>query len=119
MCVDDDLRQQGDNRAVMIQHIFQRLFDHVANHPVGLGPQQIKGPSVCLQRQKADLRTVAVGYNQLVPGADNRGQGARGAFDIVALRIRCHRFAPAQHRVSAQGRNDQHSSHPKWPPARP
>ena len=36
---DNDLRQQGNNLTIMSQRVFQRLFNHIADHAVSLRAQ--------------------------------------------------------------------------------
>ena len=92
----------------MTQRIFQLLLDHVADHAAGLGPQHIQRIGLvrlvgrALQRQQPDLRAVAVGDDQPVPGLNDARQRARGLAHVGPLVFGRQRLAPPQQGVAAK-----------------
>lgn len=121
--VDLDLGQERRNRCAVAQRVLQFLFDQIADHSLGSGVEDIQrkgdfGP-VCglLQGQQADLRAVAVGHHEAVPGPDDPCQRGRGGSGVRPLCCRRHRLPPPEERITAKCRNHQHQSlRPPFPP---
>ena len=90
------------------------LFDHVADHALGLGAENIEWEDLvrlvgrALQRKQAHLGTVAVRHDQFVPGMDLCELGRR-EFHIGALNFGRHRFATPQQGISTQGNKNTHA----------
>lgn len=91
--VDFDLGQERGEGHLEVQQVAQFLFDDVADHAFGFGAEHVqrirrhRGVGRRLQRQQADLRTVAVGDHQFVAGMD-LGDLFRGDPDVGALIVR-------------------------------
>jgi len=98
--VDLDLGQQDGASAPGGQQVAQLLLDQVADHPLGLGAQDVQGVGTCapalraLQRQQSDLGPVAVGDDQLMRHGEGR-QGRGGDADIASLILCGEGLAPA------------------------
>jgi hypothetical protein len=81
------------------QQVAKFLFDHVADHALGLRPEYIERIRLVrfvrrtLQRQQPDLRTVAVCDHDLVARIDLRQRLGRNA-RVGTLHLGCHRLAP-------------------------
>ena len=90
--VDDRAGDQRGDGPVVAEPIAQLLLDHVPQHPLGLCPEDVKGILTHfvvrgrLQREQPDLRTVAVGHDEVVLlgdlGKRNAGFGDRGALVV-------------------------------------
>ncbi|MNP09454.1 hypothetical protein D3C76_1015610 [compost metagenome] len=89
------------------------MLDDVADHAFGFSPEDVQRVGfiglvgLCLQRQQADLRAIAVRDDQFVARMD-LGDLLGGDADIGALIVRSHGFATAQQGVTAQCNNDTH-----------
>jgi hypothetical protein len=88
------------------------LFDHVADHAVRLGAEDVERVGLesirrGLERKHADLGSVAVGKDELVLPR-NRGQGLGRHPHVDALVLGRHGLATAQQGVAAQGDYDPH-----------
>ena len=111
--VDLGHRQHGGERLLERQQVPQLLLDQVADHPLGLGAEDVErvaGHVVVrgrLQREQADLRAVAVGDDELVLDRD-RGQRPAGGRDVGPLPLDGHRLASALQGVAAQCHHDPH-----------
>jgi hypothetical protein len=88
----------------------------VADHALGSGVEDIQwigilGP-VCglLQGQQADLRAVAMGQDEAVPGLDDPCQRGRGGSGVRPLGCRRHWLPPPEERIAAKCHNRQHQS---------
>ena len=98
------------------QGVLERLEEPVADHALGLGPQDVEGVGVgergvlgALQGQQPDLGAVAVGDDQIVI-AGQRGQGVGRGGDVVLLDLGVGGLAPLEQGVAAQGDDDPHVS---------
>ena len=84
--VDLDHRQERRERPLDRQQVAQLLLDHVADHPLGLGAEDVERVRLdgrvrgALEGQQPDLRAVAVGDDELVA----RPRSARAATAAVA-----------------------------------
>ena len=104
------------------QRVLEGLQEEVADHPLGLGPQNVEGVGVgqggvlrTLECQQPDLGSVAVGDHQVV-GPCHRGQRLDGTHHVLLLDLRGGDVAPLQEGVAAQGHHHPHLSPPGWPP---
>ena len=97
------------------QQVADLLLDEVADHALGLGAEDVEriGLDVlvgrALQGEQADLRTVAVGDDELVLARDP-GEGLGRDPDVGPLMPGGHRLAPLQQGVAAEGDDDTHRS---------
>ncbi len=95
------------------QQVSQFLLDQVADHPFGLGTQdveRIRRDLVVrgrLQREQPDLRPVAVRDDQLVL-LRHGGERLAGRRHVGTLPLHGHRLAPALQRVAPQRDDDPH-----------
>ena len=99
------------------QQVAELLLDHVADHALGLGAQDIERIGLVglvggtLEREQADLRAIAMADDQLMLGG-NRRQRLRRDMDVCALRLRRHRLAALEQRVAAESDDDAHGQSP-------
>jgi len=120
--VDLDHRQQRRERPVEGDEVAELLLDQVADHPLGLRPQDVEREARLLARggglesEQPDLRAVAVADHELVLRRDRR-QRLRRQADVAPLVLRGHRLAALQERVAAERDDDQHGVSP--PASRP
>ena len=111
--VDLDLREQGRNLPAR-QLIAQRLLDQIADHSFAFGAQDIERIRAHvlvgrrLQGQQSDLRTVAVGDDDLVPSRDWRHRLGDSVQQIASLHLCVERLAAAQERVAAKRHDHEH-----------
>jgi hypothetical protein len=121
--VDFGHRQQRCQGLVLGEEIAQLLLDQIADHPVGLRPEQVERvgrhtrQSRRLQRKQPDLGAVAVGDDELVI-AGQRSEGEGGGVDVRALVLGRRRLAPTQQGIAAEGDDDPHSGASLSLPAR-
>ena len=94
------------------QDVAQLLLDQVADHPLGLGAEDVEGVGLDLvvggrlQRQQADLRAVAVRDHQFVLAGEGRERAGRDAH-VLALHLDRHRLAPLEQGVAPQADDDR------------
>ncbi len=116
--VDLDHREDRRKRPLDRQQVADLLLDEVADHALGLGAEDVKriGLNVpvrgTLEREQPDLRTVAMGNDELVLAGDPRERGRRNP-DIGPLMPGGHRLAPLQEGVAAERDDDTHLSEPR------
>ena len=95
------------------QEVAQLLLDHVADHALGLGAEDVERIGLdllvrgALEGEQADLRAVAVRDDQLVLVGD-RGQLLGRDAHVRALLLGGHRLAALEQRVAAQRDDDAH-----------
>ena len=103
------LREQ-DAHLALRQIVFQRLLEHVADHSLAFGAENVQRVGrdfvvgAVLQRQQPDLRPVAV-HQHHAPLFRQPGDGAGGLLDVLALDFGFQRLAALEQRVAAQGHN--------------
>ncbi len=99
------------------QQVAQLLLDEVADHAFRLGAEDVERVRLdllvgrALERQEADLWTVAVGDHQLVV----RGEGSqllRGHAHVLPLVLGGHGLPATEQRIAAQGDDDPHRLDP-------
>ena len=107
--VDLDHRQDRRERHLERQEVAELLLDEVADHPLGLGGEDVerigldlRGVRGALEREQSDLRAVAVREHEAVALRDRR-QRLGGDADVRALGGGGHRLAAPEQRVAAQG----------------
>ena len=112
--VDNNLRQQRGHGMRMVQCILQLLLDHVADHADGFRTQHVERKclvgfvSRTLKRQQPDLRPIAVGHDQRVPGAHDFCQCSGRSPDVGALIVCRQGLSPLQQGVPAKRCDHQH-----------
>src|SRR4051794_24252219 len=99
------------------QRIAELLLEHVADHPLRLGDENVERIGVdgrvgrALQREQADLRAVAVGDDQLVVGR-HRGERLARRAGVLTLVLGGQRLPAPQQRVASEGDDDAHAQLP-------
>ena len=95
------------------QLVPELLLEDVADHPVGLGPEQVQrvwldlGVGRALQREQPDLGPVPVRDHELVLERERRERLARGA-SVDALVLGRQRLPAAEQRVPTKCDDDPH-----------
>jgi hypothetical protein len=106
VAVDDDLGEQGGDRAA-VECVAQRQLEQVADHPFALGVEHVQRVGRRLrvrgglEGEQPDLRAVAVCEDEPVPGCE-LAQRDSGRLDPVALPVRLGRLAPAQQCIATE-----------------
>ena len=91
--------------------VAEALLEHVADHPLALGAEDVERVrgnlpvGLALQRQEPDLRPVAMGDDD-IGAARDLGDGPHGDGDIPPLRLRIGGLAPPQEGVAAKRDHD-------------
>lgn len=104
--IDFNLGQDRRERHFERQQVAQFLFDQIADHAFGLCAEDIERigrdflVGRALRSKQADLRPVAMRYDDLVAGCDARDLGG-GNLHVFALLVFRHRLAALQERVAA------------------
>ena len=113
--------QDGGDRLLEGHEVPELLLDEVVDHALSLGPEDVEGIAGVtvgvargLEREEADLRSVAVRDDELVGGRD-RGEGPAGHFDALALTGDGQRCPVLEQGVSAKGNDHTRRAH--QPPA--
>ena len=116
--VDLDLRQERGEPLVLRQLVAQLLLEHVADHPLRLGVQDVERIGLdllvgrSLERQQPDLRSVAVRDHELVLERDRR-QRLAGDARVRALVLGGQGLPALEQRVAAERDDDAHGSGPQ------
>ena len=125
MRVDLHHRQERRERDLEREEVAELLFDHVADHPLGLGAEDVEGKRLHieagrrLEGEESDLRPVPVRDDELVLPCHGR-QSLGGSANVRPLVLRCHRLAAAEKRVPSEGDDDPHVKASRGPgPAAP
>ncbi len=111
---DADVLPSARERLLERQQVAQLLLDEVADHPLGLRAEDVEGVRLRLpvrrrlQREQADLRTVAVADDQLVLKRDRRERLA-GQPDFEPLALHRHGLAAALQGIASEGHHDTHA----------
>ena len=101
--VDLDHREQRGQRALERQPIAELLLDQVADHALGLGAEHVERihrdrlVRAALEREKPDLRTVAVRDHELVRQRDRS--------EVLARDRHVRPLVLDRHRLTAVGRS--------------
>ena len=112
-----DEGQQRREPLLERQLVPELLLDQVADHALGLGPEQVERVRLdlrvgrALQREQPDLRPVPVRDHELVLERERRERLAGGA-RVLALVLGRQRLPTAEQRVPAECRDDPHLSPP-------
>ena len=115
--VDDHLREQRGDGAAALEAVHELLIEQVADHPFGLGAEDVervrlgRGVGLALEGEQPDLRSVAVGDDDVVLGRelDDRLDGGG---DVRALDLHVRGFSAAEQRVASEGDDDEHDFRP-------
>ena len=120
VAVDLDHREERGERDLGRQEVAELLLDHVADHPLGLGAEDVERVRLDLlvrrrlQREQAHLRPVAVRQHELVVLGDRRERPGRDR-DVGPLGVGGHGFTPLEQGVATEGDEDAHESRPQTP----
>jgi hypothetical protein len=113
-----DHGEQRRERMLRGQQVAELLLDEVADQPLGLRAEHVEGVRVDprrvggrLHREHPDLRTVAVGDDELVLERDG-GERLAGVADVAALDLDGHRLPAPKQRVASER---HHHPHPRPP----
>jgi hypothetical protein len=110
--VDDDLRQQGRDRAAG-EGVAQLLLEQVADHPLALGSEHVErvggdlGVGERLEGEQPHLRAVPVRDHELVLPPERR-QRLHRTHDVAALDVGLQRLPAPEQGVPAERRDDAH-----------